>query len=255
MTQDADRSICDWAPKHTGPCSFPDSRHGWPGGYSAGVHLPTREGRQTSALRGLMSKRYPSQDDPKWSHLSSEGQATPTSAERIQAQGEERQRRRAQMGTAHAKKLRGLARHPEGTQFSRFTREMLTSETWRALCHSPNAMKVVTRLVEEHMAQGGLANGELICTYDDFVAFGIPRRSVADAISRAEKLGFIDVVRGRRAKGGYDRLPSRYRLTFEPTADGEPRSHRWRNAECIGLARDLEEVRSARAARLRRGSV
>jgi len=201
------------------------------------------------------NSRYPSEQDSKWSHLSAEGRTTPTLAETIEAQGEERRRRRAHMGTAHAKKLRELARHPEGTQFSQFTREMLTSATWRALCHSPNAMKVVIRIVEEHMAQGGLANGELICTYDDFVAFGIPRRSIADAISLAEKLGFIDVVRGRRAKGGYDRLPSRYRLTFEPTADGEPRSHRWRNAECIALARDLDEARSARAARLRRRNV
>jgi hypothetical protein len=201
------------------------------------------------------SKRYSSQDDPKWSQLSPEGQATPTLAEGIEAQREERRRRRAQLGTAHAKKLRELARHPEGTQFAQFTREMLMSETWRALCHSPNAMKVVMRLVDEHMAHAGLANGELVSTYDDFVAFGIPRRSIADAISLAEKLGFIDVVRGRRAKGGYDRLPSRYRLTFEPTADGEPRSHRWRNAECIALARDLDEARSARAARLRRRNV
>jgi hypothetical protein len=201
------------------------------------------------------SKRYSSQDDPKWSHLSPEGQATPTLAEGIEAQREERRRRRAHMGTAYAKKLRELARHPEGTQFSQLSREMLISEPWRTLCHFPNAMKVVMRLIEEHMAQGGLANGELICTYDDFVAFGIPRRSVADAISRAERLGFIDVVRGRRAKGGYDRLPSRYRLTFEPTADGEPRSHRWRNAECIALARALDEARSARAARLRRRNV
>ena len=108
------------------------------------------------------------------------------------------------MGAAYMKKLRELARHPEGTQFSQLTREMLTSESWKALCHFPNAMKVVFRLIEEHMAHAGAANGDLICTYNDFEAFGIPRRSIRKAITIAEQLGFIDVLRGRRATAGYD---------------------------------------------------
>jgi hypothetical protein len=140
------------------------------------------------------SKRYSSQDDPKWSHLSPEGQATPTLAEGIEAQGEERRRRRAHMGTAHAKKLRELARHPEGTQFSQFTREMLTSETWRALCHSPNAMKVVMA-PRGVLVTAGFNNGELICTYDDFVA-----RHTKTISCRGHQPGGEtgdDVVRGR----------------------------------------------------------
>ena len=68
----------------------------------------------------------------------------------------------------------------------------------------------------------------------------------------AEQLGFVDVLRGRRARSGYDRLPSRYRLTFEPTGEGEPRTNRWASRECIEIARKLQDVRYKRAARLLR---
>ena len=196
--------------------------------------------------------RFSSEDDPKWVHLSPQGRETPTLAEKIELETERKAKHRAHLGTAYMKKLRELARHPEGTQFSQLTREMLTSESWKALCHFPNAMKVVFRLIEEHMAHAGAANGDLICTYNDFEAFGIPRRSIRKAIAIAEQLGFIDVLRGRRARAGYDRLPSRYRLTFEPTGEGEPRTNRWASRECIEIARKLQDVRHKRAARLSR---
>jgi hypothetical protein len=130
--------------------------------------------------------RFSSEDDPKWAHLSPHGRETPTLAEKIELETERRAKHRAHMGTAYMKKIRELARHPEGTQFSQLTREMLTSESWKALCHFPNAMKVVFRLIEEHMAHAGTANGDLICAYNDFEAFGIPRRSIRKAITIAE---------------------------------------------------------------------
>jgi hypothetical protein len=197
-------------------------------------------------------ERFSSENDPKWAHLSPQGRETPTLAEKIELETERRAKHRAHMGTAYMKKLRELARHPEGTQFSQLTREMLTSESWKALCHFPNAMKVVFRLIEEHMAHAGAANGDLICTYNDFEAFGISRRSIRKAITIAEQLGFIDVLRGRRANAGYDRLPSRYRLTFEPTGEGEPRTNRWASRECIEIARKLQDGRHKRAARFSR---
>jgi hypothetical protein len=176
-------------------------------------------------------------DDRDWSHLSPRGQATPTIRESI----ERNQRRKS---TAATKKVYSAARYPEGTLFIMLPLDMIQSHAWCALLTVPSAAKVVFRLIAEHLEHALLRNGDLIVTYDQFTQFGIRRKSVNSAITIAERLGFVDVIRGRRAKHGYDRLPNRYRLTFEPTHDAEHRSNRWRSEECELHARELLKERA-----------
>src|SRR5262249_11706505 len=96
-------------------------------------------------------------------------------------------------------------------QFIAHRVEMIVSDAWGAL--SLPARRILDRLEIEHASHGGVENGNLPCTYDDFSRAGVRRQSVARAIRELEALGFVKVTqRGRKAAGEFY-LPSRYRLT------------------------------------------
>jgi hypothetical protein len=118
-------------------------------------------------------------------------------------------------------------RPPPGEAFICITREMLESDSWRAM--PLYARKIVERIMLEHMAHAGRENGGLKITYAQFAAYGVRRAAVKSAISIAEELGWIDTVeRGIRAYGSA-RRPSRYGLTWLLRSDWTPASNRWRN--------------------------
>jgi hypothetical protein len=182
-------------------------------------------------------------DDRDWSHLSLNGQRAPTLRQAIEAKMDRKRRDRRHIGTAASKKVRELQQLPQGTQFQRITREMINSPAWLALIIHHNAAAVVWRLVDEHLAHAATRNGDLQCTYDDFAKYGIRRKSINEAISVAEQLGFVDVIRGQGGRVGKHRTPSKYRLTFEPSADGSPRTNRWATETCTMTARCLLQAR------------
>src|SRR5262245_36039997 len=83
-------------------------------------------------------------------------------------------------GTATGNRFVRLNRPPEGVSWSWLTADMLSSPAWRAL--TGNAMKIVMRILLEHLRHGGIENGKLPVTYSDFVKFGVRRNSVREAI-------------------------------------------------------------------------
>ena len=84
-------------------------------------------------------------------------------------------------------------------QFIAHRVEMLNSAAHAALSHA--ARRILDRLEIEHASNGGVENGNLACTFDDFARAGIRRRSIAAAIRELERLGFLEITqRGR--KGG-----------------------------------------------------
>ncbi|KQT04091.1 hypothetical protein ASG50_17940 [Rhizobium sp. Leaf386] len=104
------------------------------------------------------------------------------------------------------------------------TRELINSEAFRAL--SGNAMKIVMRVGEEHMAHGGTDNGKLLVTHKQFAAYGIRLASVAEAIREAEFFGFLAVDRGMAYKGGHE--PNLYRLTWLGCHNGFAPTNQWK---------------------------
>lgn len=103
--------------------------------------------------------------------------------------------------------------------------EMLESDAWSRL--SLAARRILDRLECEHANHGGVENGALPCTYDDFVAFGLRRKSIAPALRELEDLGFVRVTqRGRGGNAAY-RHPSKYRLTYLSTRKA-PATDEWR---------------------------
>jgi hypothetical protein len=93
------------------------------------------------------------------------------------------------------------------------------------------ARRILDVLEIEHCRHGRRDNGRLVCTYSNFEQGGVRRGSICGALRELVAVGLIEITRlGRRSYADL-RLPSLYRLTFEPTyVDGkrvEP-THEWK---------------------------
>ncbi len=77
------------------------------------------------------------------------------------------------------------------------------------------------------MSHGGVHNGKLIVTHENFKEYGIRLASVSDAIHLCEYLGFVRVERGIFYKGGNE--PNTYRLTSLPDQDGKLATNEWKS--------------------------
>lgn len=106
------------------------------------------------------------------------------------------------------------------------TQEMLSSAAFRSL--SGVALQVLFRVLVEHMAHAGTENGNLVVTYKDFEACGIRRPSISAALKDLQTVGLLRVVVIGGRSYGDARLPSRYRLTWLPTREGDPATNEWK---------------------------
>jgi hypothetical protein len=113
-------------------------------------------------------------------------------------------------------------------------REMLESPAWR--CLTLSAHRVLERLEIEHMRHAGQDNGKLIVTYNDLVAFGLKRDSIAPAIRLLVEIGLIQITQRGWRLAVHGR-PAKYRITYleafgkAPTDDWKTfvpaQKHRW----------------------------
>jgi hypothetical protein len=123
-------------------------------------------------------------------------------------------------------------------QFVPHTLSMLKSPAFRVL--SLSARRVLDRIEIEHMHHGGVENGNLPVTYDDFVEHGIHRHAISPAIRELEALGFIEITQRGRAGNREFRSPSKYRLTYR-NAKGAPGdgTHEWRWITSLEQAEEI----------------
>ena len=119
--------------------------------------------------------------------------------------------------------------------------EMLESLAISALSLAGD--RVLRRVEIELAHHSGTDNGNLPVTYENFVHYGVDRKTVPAAIAECVALGFLVVERRGRAGNAEWREPSLYRLTFRQTARREP-THDWRR-----FTSDEEAAAAARAAR------
>jgi hypothetical protein len=103
--------------------------------------------------------------------------------------------------------------------------EMLESPAYRTLGGS--ARKILDRLEIEHAHHGGCDNGELPCTFDDFMDYGVRRNSINVAIRELVTLGFIEVTEEGRAGNADWRRPNKFRLTYRSVGNARP-THEWK---------------------------
>jgi hypothetical protein len=112
----------------------------------------------------------------------------------------------------------GTRRTSIGGQFAPHTIDMLRSPAWRAL--SLSARRVLDRVEIELADHGGVDNGKLPVTYDDFGRYGIHRHAIGPAIREAVALGFLEITEAGRAGNADYRKPNLFRLTYRNTKIG-----------------------------------
>lgn len=96
---------------------------------------------------------------------------------------------------------------------------LVVSPAWKAL--GINARRLLDFLMHEWMNHAGQRNGFLLAPRRQLEDFGIGARHITAAITEAERLGLIDVIRGK------GRSPSRYALTWLPLAGETEPTNRW----------------------------
>jgi hypothetical protein len=142
-------------------------------------------------------------------------------------------------------------RPPQDTSWCWLTAEMLESAAWRAL--TGNAMKVVLRIALEHLKHGGVDNGLLPVTYQDFVKCRVRRNAVRHAILIAIHLGWVEKTStGEVPWHGNIRRPSTFALTWLPRHNGVPPSNRWKRIKSDAEAKDAIGAAKAELAQARR---
>jgi hypothetical protein len=136
--------------------------------------------------------------------------------------------RGAPLGTASKNRFKDLNGPPQDEQWTWEGQTMLDSLAWKAM--PIYARQILDRLKLEHIFKGGIHNGELVVTYDDFERYGVRRKLIPKGIAVSVALGFIDITtKGRSARDAGGRLPSLYALTSLPRADTfQPATNRWK---------------------------
>jgi hypothetical protein len=139
--------------------------------------------------------------------------------------------------TGRATTRRRRLRHNKiAGQFAPRLIEMLESPAYRVL--SVSAHRVLSRIEIEHGHHGGLENGRLPVTVQNFEEYGMDRHAIAPAIRECVALGFVEVtVQGRGGNAEF-RQPNQFRLTYVFTADAAA-TNDWRQIETMEGAQAL----------------
>jgi hypothetical protein len=112
---------------------------------------------------------------------------------------------------------RKLRRTTIGGQFAPRRIDMLRSPAYCVL--SLSARRILDRLEIELADHGGVDNGRLPVTYDDFVRYGLHRDAIYPALQEVVALGFVEITEQGVAGTSEYRKPSRFRITYR-AADG-----------------------------------
>jgi len=118
--------------------------------------------------------------------------------------------------------------------FIQHSNELLASPAWGVLKLTDR--RLLDRLEVEHMAHGGMENGNLICTYSDFEKFGVRRASISAGLKRLQALGLIEIVEPGRLIAGEFRCPTKYRITY--VTGNIPATNEWRKISSNEVAQD-----------------
>jgi hypothetical protein len=125
--------------------------------------------------------------------------------------------------------------------------EMLDSPAYRVL--SLSAHRMLARLEIELARHGGKPeeNGNLPCTYADFVKYGISRNEIGPARRELVALGFIEVTHKGSAGNADQREATQYLLTYLWAGSDARVSDGWRRIKTVDEAHHA--ARNARAAK------
>jgi hypothetical protein len=127
---------------------------------------------------------------------------------------------------------------------------MKESPAWRAL--SLSARRVLDRIEIEFGKHKGKpeTNGEIIVTYEDFVAYGVGRNEIGPATRELVALGFVRITRAGVAGNADQRQATMFLLTYQPNGSAQYVEDGWKR-----IKTDEEAEAFAKAARERKGNM
>jgi hypothetical protein len=132
------------------------------------------------------------------------------------------------MGSVKADKLRKkYSAPPDGECWSWRTPEFLMSEAWRT---APlQTRRFVERLEIEHLHQGRVENGNLICTYKDCLKHGISAKKINATIKDAVRRGLVyQTQEGTASSNKRGRRPNTFGLGWIGGKDGSAPPNLWK---------------------------
>jgi hypothetical protein len=125
--------------------------------------------------------------------------------------------------------------------------EMMQSFAYRVL--SLSARRVMDRLEIEFdlNKRNPQANGFLLCTYNNFVDYGVERNAIAPAVRELVALGFVEVTRKGSAGNAEYRQPTLFLITYRHAGSDYILKDGWKRIKSLTEAEAV--ARSARAKR------
>jgi len=152
------------------------------------------------------------------------------------------------MGKANPPHFRKINRPPQDEGWAWLTAEMLAAPAFRYL--TGPALRVLLRLMLEHVQHAGQENGNLPVTYDDLENYGVRRHGICKAIDLLVAMGWVDISQPGVAGKGIGRSPTHFRLTWLPEPDGSRATNRWKtvkdDAQASEIVRRVEDGRVKR---------
>jgi hypothetical protein len=112
--------------------------------------------------------------------------------------------------------------------------------SWSLQAGENAAGRVLDRLEIELARHGGMDNGRLPVTYDDFQRYGTDRHAIAPAIGELVALGFIKVTEHGRAGDAEWRKPNQFRITYKHMRETSP-THEWKRIETSERAKQMNK--------------
>jgi hypothetical protein len=125
--------------------------------------------------------------------------------------------------------------------------EMLISPAWQ---QAPRPLRrLIERLEIEHLRHGGFNNGELYVSYNQFVAFGLSKKSIRPTLDLGQALGLIEVIQDVDVIPGdrkSDLRPeNKYRLTYVPAKGKQSPTDEWKAISADRAERLLNRFRQS----------
>jgi hypothetical protein len=103
------------------------------------------------------------------------------------------------------------------------------------------AHQALSRIEIEHMNHGGFDNGKLPVTYEQFIEYGLHRRSIAPALRELEAVGLVEVTERGMSGNGEWHKPNLFRLTYLNVGRADP-TDEWRHIKIVADARSLAKA-------------
>ena len=126
---------------------------------------------------------------------------------------------------------------------------LLNSVAWRS--RSIPLVHILERLELEQLAHAGTSNGQLFVSFEQFVEYGISRKSIKPAIQLGTDLGLLSRTALAPARSHTIRPAQGYRLNYLPGLNAKAPTDEWARVSEVAAAKHVKTYKATMAKRNR----